>query len=112
MDEMKQALQQEVAHYAATAPGGAVGPETTDDPALQGMRYFTAPLFGFAAAEDPLFAVLRAPEAVGEQLILPQEWLPGAKNGNQLFPAFQRAGAAQQSGAAGFAVAGMVVCTH
>ncbi len=79
MDEMKQALQQEAAHYAATAPGGAVGPETTDDPALQGMRYFTAPLFGFAAAEDPLFAALRAPEAVGEQLILPQEWLPGAK---------------------------------
>lgn len=47
--------------------------------AVTGMKLFEAPVFAFAAADDDTFRLLKEPAAVGEHLLLPQEWLPRAK---------------------------------
>lgn len=46
---------------------------------LVGMRIYDAPLFKAASADDPLFAELRQPEIVHPDVMLPTDWLPGAK---------------------------------
>jgi epoxyqueuosine reductase QueG len=48
-------------------------------PDLAGMRIFDAPIFGAAAAEDPLFSQLKSAAAVGAGQFLPADWLPGAR---------------------------------
>jgi epoxyqueuosine reductase len=50
------------------------------EPALAGVRIFDAPIFGVAAADDPLFEEYRHPEVVGEFFLPPGAWLPGAKS--------------------------------
>lgn len=79
MHALSDALVEECRQFVMEAPGGGVGPEVTDDASLFGMRYFAAPLFGFAAADDEIFTALRAPEAVGEHFLLPADWLADAK---------------------------------
>jgi len=48
--------------------------------ALGGLRLFEPPLVGVATADDPMFARLKAPEAVGPHHLLPAEWLAGGKS--------------------------------
>lgn len=48
-------------------------------PELGNMRIYDEPLIGMASAEDPLFARLKDPQAVGPHHLLPTEWLPGAR---------------------------------
>lgn len=38
-----------------------------------------APIYGFAAADDPLFDTFRDPEIIGEKWMSPKEWMPEAK---------------------------------
>ena len=38
-----------------------------------------APIWGFAAADDPIFQVFKQPEVVGESFRAPKEWMPEAK---------------------------------
>lgn len=45
---------------------------------LSGLRIYDPPLVGAAAADDPLFATLKTPAAVGPHHLSPTEWLPGA----------------------------------
>ena len=49
-------------------------------PGLVGMRMYGAPLLGIADAGDPLFAGLRASQAIGPHFLLPETWLPGARS--------------------------------
>lgn len=50
-------------------------------PELAGLRFFDAPLIGCAAADDPLFAQMKAdPAIIGPMFLTPEEWLPGAKS--------------------------------
>lgn len=51
-------------------------------------RIFATPLLGVAAAGDPLFAGLKAPEAVGPHSALPTDWLPAARSVVSLFLPF------------------------
>lgn len=48
-------------------------------PELDGLQIFDPPLVGAAAADDPLFATLKTPEAIGPHHLSPAEWLPGAR---------------------------------
>jgi hypothetical protein len=48
-------------------------------PDLGGLQIFDPPLVGAAAADDPLFATLKTPEAIGPHHLSPTEWLPGAR---------------------------------
>ena len=49
-----------------------------DGPELTGTPFFAAPIFGIAAADDPLFREFTRPEVVSADLLLPDQWLPGA----------------------------------
>ncbi|MDR0529035.1 MAG: hypothetical protein LBG69_05450 [Zoogloeaceae bacterium] len=53
-------------------------PETLPDG--ERLRIWEAPLVGVAAADDPLFAALKAPDVVGAMHRSPAEWLPEAKS--------------------------------
>ena len=48
-------------------------------------RAFDAPLIGIAAADDPLFEQLKAPQAVGAHYLAPCQWLEGAKSVVSIF---------------------------
>ena len=45
-----------------------------------GMRFFQRPIFSAARADDPGFAEIKRPEAVGEHHLMPGDWLDGAKS--------------------------------
>lgn len=56
--------------------------------ALDGLRIYDPPLVGAAAADDPLFAALKSPAAVGPHHLSPAEWLPGARTAIAYFLPF------------------------
>ncbi len=58
---------------------------------LGGLQIFDPPLMGAAAAGDPLFAVLKTPEAIGPRHLSPAEWLPGARTVVSFFLPFTAA---------------------
>jgi len=66
--------------YAESAPENVIGSEIAITPELSGVKIYDRPLFGFGDAHDPMFENLRKPEAVGDCLLLPGEWLEGAKS--------------------------------
>ena len=57
-----------------------VTPENAPFDALIGMRYYEEPLFGVAAADDPLFLTLRDKDVVSPDVMSPAEALPGARS--------------------------------
>ena len=46
---------------------------------------------GISAAHDPLYATLKAPEAIGPWFLSPEEWLPGAASVLSFFFPFSQA---------------------
>lgn len=46
---------------------------------LADMQLYDAPIFGFGDALDPLFEAWKKPEVIHPEVMLPEEWLPGAK---------------------------------
>lgn len=44
------------------------------------MKIYDPPIIGTAAADDPMFGLLRGAEAVGPQFVSPKEWLPSARS--------------------------------
>ena len=48
-------------------------------PGCEGLRMFEEPLFGFADAEDPLFARYKEEGVIGPLFMGPREWLPAAR---------------------------------
>jgi len=77
---MKELIIAAAAEYVDTAPENRISAEVALSPELAGVRIFERPIFGFADASDPMFEELRRPEAVGDCLMLPNEWLGGAKS--------------------------------
>lgn len=61
-------------------PVNRVAAEDALRPELAGMRIYEEPLFGVAAAGDPLFEELRRPEVLHPGVMLPREWVDGAKS--------------------------------
>lgn len=58
---------------------------------LNGLQIFETPLVGVAAADDPLFASLKEPTAVGSHHLTPSEWLPAARSVISYFLPFTQA---------------------
>ena len=63
-----------------SGPENFVAAEDALRPELAGMRIYEEPIFGVAAADDPLFLELRRPEVVHAEEMLPCDWVPGAKS--------------------------------
>ncbi|MCX7779745.1 MAG: 4Fe-4S binding protein [Negativicutes bacterium] len=68
----REEIEQAVSHFWAESKLNIVEE-------LNSLRIFDCPLLGVAAADDPLFAELKADDAVGPQHMLPADWLPGAR---------------------------------
>lgn len=60
----------------AALEGNSIRPEGEDD----AIPVLEAPVVGFAAADDPLFARFSDREAIGPDFRPPQDWMPEAKN--------------------------------
>lgn len=59
------------ADYVEHAPENRIQADDT----LRGESMFSAPIFAFADASDPLFKTMREPAAVGPHFLLPHQWL-------------------------------------
>lgn len=71
--------------------GNLVAEKTALTPELAGMRIFDEPVFGYAAADDPLFAQLKLPGIIGDHFMPPHEWLPEARTVISVFLPFTKA---------------------
>jgi len=68
-----EALVEEIINYVNPSHLNTVTEIGTD-------QIFDSPLVGIVSADDPLFDQLKDPLVVGENYILPGEWLDGAKS--------------------------------
>lgn len=75
----KQSLIELATVFVEEAAANRVSREIALSEEVVGMQIFLAPIFGFAAADDPYFRTLREPEVVGPHFRLPAEWLPSAR---------------------------------
>lgn len=82
-------LEADLRDFVANSPDNALQPEYALRGEIVGTPLFDAPLVGFARADDPLFAQLKADDRIlGEGFKLPSEWLPGAKSVISIFYPF------------------------
>ena len=60
---------------------------TVRDPEVfpEGLTLFEAPIWGVAAADDPLFSKYKDPDIIGPWYKVPREWLPDAKSVISIF---------------------------
>ena len=57
-----------------------IGPQTPDAEGYFGLHVFDDPIMGVTTADDPYWAELLKPEAVGPQMLLPNQWLESARS--------------------------------
>ncbi len=76
----REIFESRAAQFVRESPYNYVTAGEALSPELAGMSIYDAPLIGFGAAGDELFAALQRPEAVGPQFMPPEQWLPGAKS--------------------------------
>ncbi len=57
-----------------------VRPEVAINEDVADLEIFASPLLGAAGADDPAFLDLKKEGVVGAHLLLPEEWLPGARS--------------------------------
>lgn len=84
----RTALTKAAEEFAEQSPGNFVSEEAAISPDLAGMRIFDSPKLVFGSPEDELFLALKRPEAIGEHLLLPKQWLPEAKTVISVFLPF------------------------
>lgn len=58
---------------------------------LTGLQIFAEPLFTIGDAADPLFARLKEPDVIHPDVMLPADWLPGARRVLAFFLPFTKA---------------------
>ncbi len=75
----KEQVRQAAAELYESLEGNVLRADMDIDPAYAGIPMYDAPLIGFGAADDPLFAEFRKPEVVGPWHMAPEEWLPEAR---------------------------------
>lgn len=86
----REQLEQAAARFVEESSLNRVPAQAALRPELAGMRIYGPPLAGFAQARDPMFQALRREEAVGPQMLTPEQWLPGARSVVSLFLPFTR----------------------
>jgi epoxyqueuosine reductase QueG len=84
----KEAFESALGDFARSDSGNYIAQEIALRPELAGMMIFGDPVFGYAAASDPLFGELKKPEAIGDHCLLPGEWLGGARTVISVFLPF------------------------
>ncbi|MBE5781126.1 MAG: epoxyqueuosine reductase [Clostridiales bacterium] len=75
----KEMLLKALEQFSEESPLNYVDPAIAIEPRVAGAKMYEAPILGYGAADDALFAEMQKEEAVGYQFELPEYWLPGAK---------------------------------
>ena len=81
----KQQIREQCAALFGQVPGNVLRPTDKVLPEYVGTALFEAPLVGFGAADDTLFAKFKEPGVIGPWHMSPEEWQPGAKTVVSLF---------------------------
>lgn len=87
---MLDRLIADIAAFFETSPKNVVGSEDAMREDLVGLRLFDTPLACVAAADDPMFEALKAPEAVHPEYRTPDMWLCGARSVVSVFAPFTK----------------------
>lgn len=87
----KEDLIEIASDFVETSPDNLITNEIAISEAVDGMKIFEAPIFGFGAVEDKYFKLFKEPNAIGEHFLLPQEWLPQSKTVISFFLPFTEA---------------------
>ena len=75
----KQQIREQCAALFGLVPGNVLRPTDKVLPEYVGTALFEAPLVGFGAADDTLFAKFKEPGVIGPWHMSPKEWLPDAE---------------------------------
>ncbi|MCL1836763.1 MAG: epoxyqueuosine reductase [Treponema sp.] len=75
----KNVFEKALSEFVLNDSGNYVAEDIAMRPELAGMQMFDEPIFGYAAADDPMFAQFREPGIIGDHFVLPGEWLDGAQ---------------------------------
>lgn len=78
-------IEREVNRFLLESGVNLVAPKAALRPELANMPLFDGVLVGVAAADDSLFAEFQREGVVGPQMLVPVDWLPGAKSVVSLF---------------------------
>jgi len=65
--------------FTEDSPANFVSAEVALNPEYAGMMLFDAPIFAFGAPDDEIFTEFKSPEVIGEQFLLPHEFMPSAQ---------------------------------
>ncbi len=75
----KEVFEKKVIEFVNASRLNYISKEEAMDESLVGLRIYAEPLFGYANAKDPLFEEWKKEEVIGAHVMLPGEWLVGAK---------------------------------
>ena len=73
-------LEKQIEQFVMENRLNYVSEEEAIAPEYAGLHMYDPPIWGYGDAKDPMFEDLKKHEAVGEQFLQPDEWLPDAKS--------------------------------
>jgi epoxyqueuosine reductase QueG len=81
-------IEKVLAEYLETAAGNYVPADKALEPGLAGMRIFDDPVVGICGADDEYLLSYRDNDEANTHMLIPDEWLPGAKSVVSVFLPF------------------------
>lgn len=94
---MFEDIQRSAREMVRMSPLNRVQAEDAMNAALVGLKLFDEPVFAVGDAADALFARLKEPQVVHPEVMLPDDWLPGARRVISYFLPFTQAVKASNS---------------
>jgi len=74
--------------FSDISPHNIVPQEIALSPKCRGIRIFEEPIVGISSAQDEIYSTYTRPEAVGENYLLPSQWLEDAQSVISIFNPF------------------------
>ena len=87
----KSVFESAIADFTRNVPENYLAKEIALKPEMAGMQIYDDPIFGYAAASDPLFTQLKQPGIIGDHFMLPHAWLDSACTVISVFLPYSRA---------------------
>jgi epoxyqueuosine reductase QueG len=81
-------IERALAEYLTGAAGNYVSAGRALEPGVAGMRIFDEPIVGVCRADDECLRSYRDNDAANLRMLMPEEWLPGAKSVVSVFLPF------------------------
>ena len=75
----KKQLKEDLANLFGNCEGNSISGDIALE-GCEGLVMFDAPVFGISSAGDSIFRKFKEKDVIGDNFMLPDEWLPGAKS--------------------------------